>query len=101
MLFQLATTADEDEDDGDDTDEEDARDDDGGEEPAQAKTDVLSRAVFFKSFRLRYTRTYASIQGVTIEGLLAMHDTDHTYFDRTKLFVGASRAKAHDLLVIY
>jgi hypothetical protein len=100
VMFRLATTADEDEDD--------EMDDDGGEggeeptqEAAQAKTVVLSRAVFFKSFRLRYTRTYASIQGVTIEGLLALHDTNHTYFDRTKLFVGASRAKAHDLLVIY
>ena len=53
------------------------------------------------SMRLRYALTYASIQGITVKGLLALHDTSHLHFDRTKLFVGASRAVASDLLVIY
>jgi hypothetical protein len=56
---------------------------------------------FFKSFRMRYALTYASVQGLTIAGLLALHDTAHARFDRRKLFVGASRAKTFDQLVVY
>ena len=55
---------------------------------------------FFKAVRLGYALTYASIQGVTIHTLVALHDTSHTHFDRRKLFVGASRAVASDKLII-
>jgi len=62
---------------------------------------VLSRSAFFKSMRLQYALTYASIQGVTIKTLLALHDTSHPHFDARKLFVGISRAVAHNLLIVY
>ena len=67
-----------------------------------AATEVtLCRRKFFTSMRLRYARTYASIQGLTITGLLALHDTQHPHFDMKKLFVGASRAVASDLLIVH
>jgi hypothetical protein len=62
---------------------------------------VLTRRKFFSSMRLRYALTYASVQGVTIKTLLALHDTSHTHFDVRKLFVGTSRATANNLLVVY
>ena len=62
---------------------------------------TLTRRAFYASMRLRYARTYASIQGATIQGLLALHDTSHPHFDMTKLFVACSRATANDLLVVY
>jgi hypothetical protein len=62
---------------------------------------VLSRRKFFMSMRLRYSLTYASVQGVTIKTLLALHDTSHPHFDRTKLFVGTSRAVASNMLIVY
>jgi hypothetical protein len=61
----------------------------------------LTRRKFFSSMRLRYALTYASVQGVTIKTLLALHDTSHTHFDVRKLFVGTSRATANNLLVVY
>jgi hypothetical protein len=68
------------------------------------KADVemnMPRAEFFRCARLRYAITYASAQGLTIEGTLALHDTSHNYFDWRKLYVGASRARGRDLLVVY
>jgi hypothetical protein len=61
----------------------------------------LSHGQFFKAVRLGYALTYASIQGVTIRTLIALHDTGHAHFDRRKLFVGVSRATASDKLVVY
>ena len=62
---------------------------------------VLTRSQFFCLMRLAYAVTYASAQGLTIEGLLALHDTGHHHFDQKKLYVGASRARACELLVVY
>jgi hypothetical protein len=61
---------------------------------------VLPRRKFFVSFRMQYARTYASVQGLTIRSLLALHDTDNPHFDWRKLFVGTSRAVASDHLVV-
>ena len=51
--------------------------------------------------RLQYALTYASIQGTTVETLVALHDTNHPAFDRRNLFVGSSRAVANDKLIVY
>jgi hypothetical protein len=61
----------------------------------------LKRAEFFRCARLAYAITYASAQGLTIEGLMALHDTNHRYFDWRKLYVGMSRARASDKLIVY
>ena len=61
----------------------------------------LTRKAFFRSMRLQYALTYASIQGVTIKSLLALYDTSHPHFNSRHLFVGASRAIASDMLVVY
>ena len=61
----------------------------------------LTRKAFFRSMRLGYALTYASIQGVTIKTLLALYDTTHPHFDSRHLFVGTSRAIASDMLVVY
>ena len=72
--------------------------DDESEAPVEVE---LKRKAFFKSMRLQYALTYASIQGVTVKTLLALHDTSHPHFNARQLFVGASRAVAHDLLIVY
>ena len=74
---------------------------DADDESEAAAEIELSRSAFFKSMRLNYALTYASIQGVTISSLLALHDTSHPHFDARQLFVGVSRAVAHDLLIVY
>jgi hypothetical protein len=61
----------------------------------------LSRAAFFKNFRLGYALTYASVQGLTVKNLLALHDTEHPHFDSRHLFVGCSRATSSSGLVVY
>jgi hypothetical protein len=61
----------------------------------------LAKKAFFKNFRLSYALTYASVQGLTIKNLLALHDTNHPHFDARHLFVGTSRAVASDLLIVY
>lgn len=68
----------------------------GAKEPIK-----LKRSEFFRCMRLRYAVTYASAQGLTIEGLLALHDTGHQYFDWRKLYVGLSRATGRDKVVVY
>ena len=81
------------------TEPTDADDDESvSDEPGEI---LLSASRFFSSMRLRYALTYASVQGVTVKTLLALHDTSHAHFDLRKLFVGSSRAVANDLLVIY
>jgi hypothetical protein len=67
-----------------------------GEEPVS-----LKRAEFFRCMRLRYAVTYASAQGLTIRSLLALHDTDHQFFEWRKLYVGLSRATGADRVVVY
>ena len=61
----------------------------------------MTRKAFFRNFRLNYALTYASIQGVTIRTLLALHDTSHVHFNPRHLFVGTSRAIASDMLIVY
>jgi hypothetical protein len=61
----------------------------------------LKHAHFFRSMRLQYALTFASIQGTTVGTLVALHDTVHPAFDRRNLFVGTSRAVANDKLVVY
>jgi len=61
----------------------------------------LKKAHFFKSMRLQYALTFASIQGTTVKCLVALHDTHHPHFGRRNLFVGSSRAVANDKLIVY
>jgi hypothetical protein len=68
----------------------------GSDEPIR-----LKRSEFFRCLRLRYAVTYASAQGLTIEGLLALHDTGHRHFDWRKLYVGLSRATGRNKVVVY
>ncbi|MCP3877077.1 MAG: hypothetical protein GY701_01595 [Sulfitobacter sp.] len=72
--------------------------DEGGEDEEGEL--VLKYAEFFHRMRLGYAVTYASAQGLTIEGLLALHDTGHRYFTQKHLYVGTSRARACDLLIV-
>ena len=67
-----------------------------GEEPLQ-----LKRGEFFRSMRLNYAVTYAGAQGLTLEGLVALHDTGHRFFDWRKLYVALSRATGRDKVVVY
>jgi len=61
----------------------------------------LKRSDFFKSMRLRYAITYASAQGLTLQGLLALHDTSNEHFNWKMLYVGLSRATAKDQVVVF
>ncbi len=61
----------------------------------------LLRGEFFRSMRLNYAITYASAQGLTIEGLLALWDTDHRHFNWRQLYVGLSRARGRDKVIVY
>jgi hypothetical protein len=67
----------------------------------QAALIELTRAVFFRSTRLPYGICYASIQGVTVEGLCALHDTGHSHFNRRMLFVALSRARSHESVIVH
>ena len=62
---------------------------------------TLLRGQFFRAFRLPYAFTYACCQGLTLTGLVALHDTDHGYFTRRKLYVAMSRATGCDKLVVW
>ena len=73
----------------------------GVDDEEDAPTVVLSRKAFFHAMRLNYAMTYASCQGVTVEGLLALHDTGHRHFCSRKLYVGMSRARGMRHLVVY
>ena len=79
-------------------------DDDTSKITVQAEDEVpitLRRGQFFRSFRLSYAVTYASCQGLTLTGLVALHDTGHIHFTRRMLYVAMSRATSHDKLVVY
>ena len=69
---------------------------DGEEEILQ-----LKRGEFFRCMRLRYAVTYASAQGLTLQGLVALHDTGHRFFDWRKLYVALSRATGRDKVIVY
>lgn len=68
----------------------------GDEEPI-----VLTRAKLFQEVRLPYAITQQSAQGLTLEGLIAIWDTDHAFFDIAKLYVCTSRATSARHLIVY
>jgi hypothetical protein len=47
-----------------------------------------------KVLRLTFALTYASIEGMTLPGIVRLHDGDHPRIDWRKVFVGISRATA-------
>ena len=53
-----------------------------------------------RSLRLCYAITYASCQGLTLPGVVRLDDTDNKHFSIRHLYVGTSRATAHDLLEV-
>jgi hypothetical protein len=61
----------------------------------------LPRLMFFRSVRLTHAVTYASIQGLTIEGLCALHDTSHHHFRAKQLFVALSRARGANSIIVH
>ena len=61
---------------------------------------ILPREKFFQQLRLPYARTYASVQGLTISGLIALHDVDHPHMCHRKLYVGLSRATGRQFVVV-
>ena len=65
-----------------------------------ATTIELPRLKFFRSVRLTHAVTYASIQGLTIEGLCALHDTSHRHFTAKMLFVAMSRARGANNIIV-
>ncbi len=69
-------------------------------ETESGKEISLRRLEFFRSMRLKYAMTYASAQGLTIEGLLMLHDTGHRHFTWRHLYVGLSRATGWDKVVV-
>ena len=82
---------------------DDSDSDDGGAptEPEETGAFTLSRLDFFRHTRLPYCVTLASIQGITVDGLVAVHDTKHTHFTPRMLFVALSRARAHNQIIVY
>ena len=50
------------------------------------------------NLRLAFFMTYASVQGRTVVGTLALHDTKHHHFSRRHLVMGLTRATAVDLV---
>ena len=66
-----------------------------------ATTIELPGLKFFRSVRLTHAVTYASIQGLTIEGLCALHDTSHRHFTAKMLFVAMSRARGASNIIVH
>ena len=60
----------------------------------------LPLAKFFRSVRLAYALTQASVQGLTFEGLISICNATHPHFDRRKLYVCVSRARRSDQLIV-
>ena len=61
----------------------------------------LKRSEFVRCMRLSYTLNYQGSQGLTVDGLLALHNTDHYYFTSKMLYVGVSRATGSNKLIVY
>ena len=60
----------------------------------------LTAAQAVRALRLSYALTYASIQGLTLTGVVRLECTTSPHFSIRHLYVGASRATAHDLLEV-
>ena len=50
--------------------------------------------------RLTNALTFACVQGLTLQGIVRLHDCDHPRMDWRKLNVGISRATSSDLVEI-
>ena len=61
----------------------------------------LPLAKLFRTVRLRCALTQASVQGLTLEGLIGMWNREHSHFDRKKLNVGVARARWSEHLIVY
>ena len=67
----------------------------GEDEPMQ-----LKRGKFVRCMRLPHGITFASCQGLTVPGLIALWDCDHPCMTWRHLLVGLSRATARDKVVV-
>ncbi len=54
----------------------------------------IKHAEAARVLRLTSALTYASIEGMTLPGVVRLHDGDHPRMDWRKLFVGISRGTA-------
>ena len=60
----------------------------------------LSHDECVKCLRLSYAITYASSQGLTLNGLVRLEDTTNRNFEQRQLYVGASRCTSSDFLEV-
>ena len=61
---------------------------------------TLRREQVCKCTRLAHCLCYASVQGLTLPGVVRLEDTDSPLFCLRKLYVGVSRATAAELVEI-
>ena len=61
---------------------------------------ALTAEQAMKCCRLAHALCYASVQGLTLPGVVRMEDCDNPLFTLRHLYVGCSRATAHDLLEV-
>ena len=61
---------------------------------------TLTAEQAMKCCRLAHALCYASVQGLTLPGVVRMEDCDNPLFTLRHLYVGCSRATAHDLLEV-
>ena len=59
-----------------------------------AGTLVIKHEEAARVLRPTFALTYASIEGMTLPGVVRLHDGDHPMFDWRKLFVGLSGGTA-------
>ena len=60
----------------------------------------LGRELVCKCTRLAHCLCYASVQGLTLPGVVRLEDTDSPMFCLRKLYVGVSRATSASLVEI-
>ena len=60
--------------------------------------DSFTHAALLKHNRLCHAITYASCQGLTLEGRVFLCDTESPHFTLKHLYVGTSRATSSELL---
>ena len=70
------------------------------EEVALSHGATLRRKQICKCTRLAHCLCYASVQGLTLPGVVRLEDTDALLFCLRKLYVGVSRATAADLVEV-
>ena len=62
--------------------------------------DSFTHTALLKHTRLRHAITYASCQGLTLEGRVFLCDTESPHFTLRHLYVGTSRATSSELLSV-